>query len=817
MADAKIIIEAISDNTGIKDLSTALGDAQAKLKETRQKLKDAEKAGNLTAKQMQALRAEFNQQKLIVSQLNGELKRTAGQLTQTGKDAGGLKDQLKNMVSDKLGIDLDGLVGKFSSTSAAMLAVASAAAAVSAALVSSARELSSYSNQFIAFAGNAQHAKKIYDEFNEVYRNTNYDEQKVYDMGKAFMSLGMNAKESAALVMECADAAAAVGKGVEFADELAAAFKRLYTGGELTERQLKSLAEAGIDLSSVQDEIREGGEVAFEALKEKLGDYEGGMNRAKQTAEEMEGDIKGNLVEIGRQTAVLVDEFFGFSEALRGFYQWVIDTTAQVIASIKSMISVFHNARAAGDAYAAANKEWEENYGAIWEEKRKDYASEEDWERDRAVAIAEYSNATADVVVENEKRKQEAIEETKELERAQVQSIAKTSGGGGSSSGSGGSGAAPKDTTSKENANNFRELQKSQEQTIKNEQALNVLRLKGKEIAQQMALIGLSDYDRARKEEQQKLENLAAEKEADKVLHDQRMANYKVLGDFLAENPFDGSDKVLKNLETQKQQEAALFAQRQENFQKMIELQEAQNADNSGLTNNDPGANISLETLDGFSAAIDNIKSKWADFAKQIGTDSPQLKMAFNLVMTPFGNMVDSILSGTKSAAEAMKQFAKQIITAALNMLTQWLALTAILAAFGVPSPGTAAAKMVLGDWTKASAKRDGGIVHAVSGGLISGPGSNRSDSIPAMLSAGEFVMNANAVNAIGADNLARMNAAGSTAEDVSGFGGRSVTLNISAVDASGFGDFLARGGLGVIKQALYDDDRAFGATVGVW
>lgn len=38
---------------------------------------------------------------------------------------------------------------------------------------------------------------------------------------------------------------------------------------------------------------------------------------------------------------------------------------------------------------------------------------------------------------------------------------------------------------------------------------------------------------------------------------------------------------------------------------------------------------------------------------------------------------------------------------------------------------------------------KDGGIIHAATGGKIRGPGSSRSDSIPAMLSNGEFVVNA--------------------------------------------------------------------------
>lgn len=47
-------------------------------------------------------------------------------------------------------------------------------------------------------------------------------------------------------------------------------------------------------------------------------------------------------------------------------------------------------------------------------------------------------------------------------------------------------------------------------------------------------------------------------------------------------------------------------------------------------------------------------------------------------------------------------------------------------------------------------------------GGYISGPGTSTSDSIPARLSDGEYVVRAKAVRALGTDFLDRLNAAGS-------------------------------------------------------
>ena len=43
------------------------------------------------------------------------------------------------------------------------------------------------------------------------------------------------------------------------------------------------------------------------------------------------------------------------------------------------------------------------------------------------------------------------------------------------------------------------------------------------------------------------------------------------------------------------------------------------------------------------------------------------------------------------------------------------------------------------------------------------------------------------------------------------------VSLQVSAVDAASFADFLDRGGLDKIKQALFEDNRRFASSVGVW
>lgn len=808
MADAKKTLELTVDDSQLKALNKELASGQQEVEKYKAKLKELEKAtqnGNTaTAEQtarMVKLRQAINTQAAENKRLADAIKNTTKEMNKQNEAAqalaaqqtgfGALINGIKQGFADA-GINLGGFTDKLGSLGAAMnsttllgAGIVTSAAAIGGALIDAGRDVSAMANQFIAYGKTMENATELYNEFNAVYRNTNYDEQAVYDLAKGFLNVGMSAQESAKMIMVCADTSASLGQGIEMTNMLADCFKRLATGGELTERQYKALAEAGIDLSDVQDDMRKGGEAAYEALKNKLAQYEGGMANAKQTAAEMEGDIKGNLIEIGRQTALLVDEFLGFSETLRGFYQWVIDASQAAIDGIKNMISAMRNAKASADAYGAAVEEWEANYADIWEKKRDQYKSEEEWEAARAAAVARYANATADVVVETEKQKQEALSKTEAL-RNQVTSIAKGSGDG-----------AKKTTTKKDNsaANGYRELLASQREAISLMQQKNALANKHTAIIQQQALLGLSEDERKKKQREYDQANYDTQMKQEKALHDQREANLKILTNYLTAHPFDGSDKILQNLTAQYTAEESLWKMRMENEQAIMDLKNAKDKQ---------------DDLDAIEADIQKEIQLWQNYAQSISGS--------------IGSAVSSVINGQKTMGQALKDIAKQIISNALATLAQWLALVAILAAFNAPHPGRIATYMMFGIGESKLTKGEGGDLaflgkKEATGGYISGPGTSTSDSIPAMLSNGEYVLNASSVEAIGVDNLNRINAAGRNADAFVGGStiGGSVTLNVSAMDASGFGDFLNRGGLDRIKQALFEDNRGFGAEVGAW
>lgn len=176
------------------------------------------------------------------------------------------------------------------------------------------------------------------------------------------------------------------------------------------------------------------------------------------------------------------------------------------------------------------------------------------------------------------------------------------------------------------------------------------------------------------------------------------------------------------------------------------------------------------------------------------------------------GDAFSDWITGAKTAKQAMEDFAANLIKQAAQILAEWLGVYAILLLCG-SNPHDAsrgASKAVLGIDTKAD------------GGLVRGPGGPRSDSIPTMLSNGEYVINAAAVESIGKGNLDFMNRTGHMA-DGGIVGGEDnlissgTTMIINAMDALSFQDFLEFRGIQGIKQVMRNESRRFATNTGTF
>ena len=206
---------------------------------------------------------------------------------------------------------------------------------------------------------------------------------------------------------------------------------------------------------------------------------------------------------------------------------------------------------------------------------------------------------------------------------------------------------------------------------------------------------------------------------------------------------------------------------------------------------------------------------KYDEEQQKINTIS-KIQQTSNQLAKDFSGAITDWITGAQSFGDAMKSILKQLIA----QLIQAAIYATIVAACTGGGGGFAAR------WSSAFGKA------FATGGSVDGPGTGTSDSIPAMLSNGEYVLNAQAVDRLGVPFLNGLNtgrlrgfasgglvgSSGAYNRATSGASSssstsNSITLNVSALDASSFADFLARGGMQVLKQATLDDNRNFNAA----
>jgi len=241
--------------------------------------------------------------------------------------------------------------------------------------------------------------------------------------------------------------------------------------------------------------------------------------------------------------------------------------------------------------------------------------------------------------------------------------------------------------------------------------------------------------------------------------------------------------------------------------------------------------NLAANLSEGMASGLADCIVKGENLAATFG------KLAQNLLTNLVKGVLEKWISSLGIVQALSNKTSKQEIVNAHTQAAAQAAKSGVMAANAAaaliaanPFLAFGAGAIVTGQMAAASvAGRAFSLAGFSNGGAVSGPGTRRSDSIPAMLSNGEYVINADAVSKIGRPALNMINdgylpfAEGGSVGGKSSAGGSgpvsspSVTLQVSTMDASSFTDFLRDGGLDTIKQALFDSNRNFAADAGVW
>ena len=149
------------------------------------------------------------------------------------------------------------------------------------------------------------------------------------------------------------------------------------------------------------------------------------------------------------------------------------------------------------------------------------------------------------------------------------------------------------------------------------------------------------------------------------------------------------------------------------------------------------GSEEAINRVARLKVEVAGLKTETDDVATRINGD----------VENAFATMFEQIGSGAKSAKDAFADFARSVISAINRIAAQKIA------------------EELFGGMSKGGGGGLGGLISGLfqwagfaSGGYVTGPGTTTSDSIPARLSAGEYVLRAEAVRRVGVEFLHALN-----------------------------------------------------------
>ena len=692
--------------------------------------------------------------------------------------------------------------------------------------VKAANQMRNYEIAFSTMLKSADKGRTILQDLQRFAAETPFDVPGVVQSAQQLMAFGFAADEIIPTLRILGDTAAGLGKSSAGVQQIAYALGQIRTSGTLKTQDVNQLTNAGINaweaLAQASGksicEIKEATEKgmidsakAIEVITASMADNFGGMMEAR--AKEVDGYWNNTVESAGNAQATLgafAIESDGVKDALKGVSEATSDMSNRLM-----------EARNAGKSFGDAIKEAfppevTVAVGALAAvvgttlvagliAATSALAGFLGLTAPVVAAVAGVGAAFSSAFANQDEHIQNAIDELKELRggtdeyadslqkaidaRKELASYSTYDSdyhdkiGGETSNGSTSTNLF---TDTKGISDYQKELRAINEQYGLNERKIREVAAANAELQQvQDALARATMSDEASRDKyyQDQINAINAAKEADKQATAEKIAGLeaqKKVWQEAAEAGIDGSTEKVANLEKQIKLESDLLTIRQQTAELQVQEIETKVKDQEEV--------------------LSDVSRAWLDYGRSVASG--------------FGDAVVSIVDGSKSASKAFGDMVNQMLAQSLNLLAQWTAVFGLVSAWKGPVKGAEAAnKMVLG---------------LATGGYVSGAGTSTSDSIPAMLSNGEYVMRASAVRQIGLPTLNAMNqgrgfadggliGAVPVASNTQPASSNSVTLHVSALDASSFEEFLNGGGLDKIKQALFDSDRNFAATAGVW
>ena len=918
MAEAKITLVTEAKDEGLKKLNTELAAGMQNVAAMKRQLKDMEaatKQGTAATKEqadaMRKLRQEINEQTQANQQLGRAINSTVKEMEAAAKataaaDAGAAGLAGKFKVTEGFTTAFSVALGNLATT--IMTGAVAALASLGAVVLDAGAKMQQTVAHLSAIKGMTENATDAYRAFNDVYRNTTYDESAVQQMGVQLMTLGYSAKNAADMIQLCADTSAGLGKGQAEAQAMVDTISRMQATGEATSKQFVSLQMAGLDLDKAFSKIGMTAEEAYKAMDEgtldaqkaigALTDYmhefDGSMAKSKDNVIDAWSDVTGNLQTMCAEIGAGIMDAFNQSEII----QTLIDFTQDLIDMIRGEgcgafsdlkeIAVFSLGiikdsidiivtgfkfiiLTLDSAYEAFKSFGRDVYEAlqpvidgllyiydltksILSSVGKGFAGEVN--RSWAQTFGKKAE------IEPEERAGLNQNHFRTVKRSVKTPAAAKTGGGSKRSGGG---SATKQLTEEERA--VEALVKKYSDATKQKWAMakstielakvNVTMLTGEAKAEEEKRIKLEALKNAHDQmmegynEELKLANKIADEDTrnttigrikEQIAAEEKLYEARVKAATYASNLESLQEQSKKIIDTvlgdPDDWQARIRKMKEDLISAMAEIDAAAaNPDQEAAVNT--LAKLLNRTPESIQEEMEAKKQTLVDFAATVKTQLAETEAAAESNERRIGQWHDRLVNyatgvgksmadamtdwimGEKSASEAMAEFAKNLIKTAVQLLAQWLALFAIFSIVGDPRLAARnASAAVFGAY-------DGKVsLRKAHGGYITGPGSGTSDSIPAMLSNGEYVIRSAAVDQIGRSTLDAINAGripefseGGTVDDTlaANAGGSSVTLQVSAIDATSFAGFLDRGGLDKIKQALYEENRRFRSAAGVW